>query len=70
MIDRKLKKKAQLECANWDCGNCTGCTIYIDRGYLDRNNWAPVHMSTDSKKTDKECTVEDGCEYFDKFVIK
>ena len=27
-------RKAQLECANWNAGDCLGCDVYIDRGYL------------------------------------
>ena len=61
-------KKAQRECANWNVGNCLGCTLYIDKGYLKRNNWAPIFQSIDSKKASKPCVVEKGCEYFDQFV--
>ena len=61
-------RKAQIECANWNVGNCLGCNIYIDRGYLKRNNWVPVFQSLDSKKAYKPCVVEKGCTYFDKFV--
>ena len=64
----KKLRKAQLECANWYSGNCLGCNVYIDRGYLVRNNWAPVFQSIDSKKVNKPCTVEKGCKYFDNLV--
>ena len=64
----KKLRKAQLECANWYSGNCLGCNVYIDRGYLVRNNWAPVFQSIDSKKVNKPCTVEKGCNYFDNLV--
>ena len=66
----KKLRKAQLECANWYSGNCLGCNVYIDRGYLVRNNWAPVFQSIDSKKVNKPCTVEKGCNYFDNFVAR
>ena len=63
-------RKAQIECANWNVGNCLGCSIYIDRGYLDRNNWAPVFQSIDSKKAGKRCSVEKGCKYFEDFIAR
>ena len=64
-----MKKKAQNECANWSLGNCIGCNVYIDKGYLDRNRWSPVFLSIDSKKSGKPCTVEKGCDYYNKFVM-
>ena len=63
-------RKAQLECANWDVGNCLGCNIYIDRGYLKRNNWVPVFQTINTDKASKPCIVEKGCKYFDKFVAR
>ena len=30
-------KIAKNECANWNVGNCMGCMVYIDSGYLERN---------------------------------
>jgi hypothetical protein len=63
-------RKAQLDCANWNIGNCLGCSISIDRGYLKRNKWAPVFMTIKSKKAEKPCIVEDGCKYFDNFVAR
>ena len=63
-------RKAQLECANWNAGDCLGCDVYIDRGYVVRNNWAPIFQSIDSKKANKPCTVEKGCKYFDNFVAR
>ena len=62
-------KKAQLECANWDCGNCIGCVFQIDRQYLKRNNWTPVFQSIESKKANRPCTVEKGCSYFEDYVL-
>ena len=38
------------------------------KDYLKRNNWAPVFQTIDSKKANKPCTVETGCEYFEEFV--
>tara|TARA_R100000278_G_scaffold577_1_gene1324 strand:+ start:569 stop:775 length:207 start_codon:yes stop_codon:yes gene_type:complete len=64
----KKVRQAQLECSNWYLGNCTGCLIIINKDYLKRNNWAPVFQTIDSKKANKPCTVETGCEYFEKFV--
>ncbi len=63
-------KKAQLECANWDCGNCIGCMLKIDKKYLKRNNWVPVFQTLNSKKATKPCTVEKGCSYFENFIIE
>ena len=63
-------RKAQIECANWNVGNCLGCSIYIDRGYLDRNNWAPVFQSIASKKAGNPCSVEKGCKYFEDFIAR
>jgi len=63
-------RKAQLDCANWNIGNCLGCSISIDRGYLKRFKWAPVFMTIKSKKAEKPCIVEDGCRYFDNFVAR
>ena len=70
MKETNLKKIAQNECANWSYGNCIGCSVYIDAGYLERNNWAPVYLSISSKKANKPCTVEKGCQYFQDFVVK
>ncbi len=70
MKETNLKKIAQNECANWSLGNCIGCDVYIDTGYLERNNWTPVFLSIKSKKADKPCTVDKGCEYFNNFVVK
>ena len=69
MMTKKLKI-AKNECANWNVGNCIGCMVYIDSGYLERNNWAPVFQSIDSKKANKPCQVDKGCSYFDLFVAK
>mgnify|MGYP003636114224 CR=1 FL=1 len=61
-------KKAQLECANWSLGNCLGCSLHIDAGYLERNKWAPIFQTIDKDKVNKPCIVEKGCEYFENFV--
>ena len=66
----KKLRKAQLECANWNVGNCLGCDLYIDRGYLKRDNWVPVFQYLDSGKVGEPCSVEKGCKYFDKFVAR
>jgi len=63
-------KKAQLECANWDCGNCIGCTIQINKRYLKRNGWVPVFQTIKSKKANNPCTVEKGCNYFENLIRK
>ena len=70
MDKKKLNRKAQLECANWSTGDCLGCDLYIDKGYLKNNNWAPVVQFLDSEKAGKPCIVEKGCKYFDRFVVK
>lgn len=63
-------RKAQLECANWNVGNCLGCGLYIDKGYLKRNGWVPVFQTIDSDKVNKPCVVEKGCKYFENFVAR
>ena len=70
MDNQKLRRKAQLECANWSVGTCLGCNLHIDRGYLKKNNWAPVFQYLDSEKAHKPCIVEKGCKYFDRFVVR
>tara|TARA_R110002167_G_scaffold42855_6_gene129873 strand:+ start:734 stop:949 length:216 start_codon:yes stop_codon:yes gene_type:complete len=69
---KKTKKTiiAQNECANWDCGNCIGCTLEIDKKYLKRNSWAPVFQTIISKKVNKPCTVEKGCNYFENLITE
>ena len=66
------KRKAQLECANWNLGNCIGCMIHIDRPYLKRNNWAPVFLHLDNELAGKPCIVDTkkGCNYFKNFVAR
>ena len=63
-------RKAQLECANWNVGNCLGCDLYIDKEYLIKTNWAPVFQSIDSKKAGKPCVVEKGCRYIYKYLAR
>ena len=70
MNKKKLRRKAQLECANWSLGICLGCNFYIDKKYLEKNNWVPVFQHLDSKKANKPCIVEKGCNYFDRFVAR
>tara|TARA_R110000824_G_scaffold88883_2_gene218377 strand:- start:1616 stop:1831 length:216 start_codon:yes stop_codon:yes gene_type:complete len=62
-------KIAQNECANWDCGNCLGCDIHVNRKYLKNNNWVPVFQTINSNKVNKPCIVEkERCAYFEEFV--
>ena len=69
-MNKEKLRKAQLECANWSLGNCLGCEIYIDRGYLKKNGSVPILQSIDSDKAGKPCIVEKGCRYFDRFVVR
>lgn len=67
---RKMTKlrEAQLECANWNLGNCLGCSLYIDKEYLKRNGWVPVFQTLNTEKADKPCIVEKECKYFENYV--
>lgn len=64
----KRKRKAELECANWDLGNCLGCNLYINKRYLRKNRWVPVFQTIDIDKVNKPCIVDKGCEYFENFI--
>ena len=70
MDKKKLRRRAQLECANWNTGDCLGCDFNIDKEYLKKNNWVPVFQYLDSGKAGKPCVVEEGCKYFDRFVVQ
>lgn len=50
-----------MHCANWDAGTCLGCDIRTQDGKLILN--------IDSKKENKECTLDEGCAYFDRVVV-
>ncbi len=57
----KLRNIARHHCANWNVGKCLGCVLKeID----DR-----VVQVVDSELAGKDCIVEEGCSYFDEFVI-
>ena len=52
----KIKTIAQLNCSNWNTGNCMGCV------FSRKNNSLSYYI--DSKISGKECIAEDGCDYF------
>ncbi len=57
----KIKTIAQLNCSNWNTGNCMGCV------FSRKNNSLSYYI--DSKISGKECIAEDGCDYFESVVI-
>jgi|TARA_R110000751_G_scaffold13259_5_gene44656 hypothetical protein len=65
---KKLLQQAQNECANWDCGKCLGCNIVVNKKYLKKNKWAPVLQGLNPEMIGEDCTVEEGCSYFDEIV--
>jgi hypothetical protein len=57
------KKKAQIHCANWDCGKCLG--VLFIRG-VDSGQ---IYQRTSKEYYKKDCFVEEkGCQYFKKIV--
>ena len=55
------KNDARTHCANWDVGDCLGCMMPRMNGELV--------MVIDSKLKGKSCSVDNGCEYFEKIVV-
>ena len=55
------KKDAMEHCANWNASKCLGVMMYRKDGEL--------HMVIDKSKADKDCIVDEGCDYFDNIVI-
>ena len=61
-------RKAQLYCANWSTGKCCGVVFKIKQkrkaGYI-----YPIQQILDTKKSNHDCTVNQGCKYFKNFVL-
>lgn len=58
----KKRTLARKNCANWNVGKCLGCVFIRENGEL--------HMKIDKKLANKDCVVEDGCDYFENVVMK
>ncbi len=61
-MKKSLKRKAMKHCANWDCGRCIGAMFR--RGDDDR---LLTYMDKDFHN--KDCKVDEGCDYFDAVVV-
>jgi len=61
VMKKANKKDAMVHCANWNAGKCLGAMMYR------RND--KLRMTIDKKKADKDCIVDEGCDYFDNIVI-
>ena len=61
VMKKANKKDAMLHCANWNAGKCLGAMMYRKDDKL--------RMELDKKKADKDCIVDEGCDYFDNIVI-
>ena len=57
----KLINIATQYCANWDAGRCVGCV------FTRKDDMLSYHLS--SKLSGKNCSVDDGCDYFEAVVI-
>ena len=57
----KLINIARQYCANWDAGKCVGCV------FKKINNNLTCNVS--SKLSGKNCSVDEGCDYFEAVVI-
>ena len=64
MLIKSLKPIARHHCANWDAGKCRGVIFHRVDGNLA--------MHIDRNYRGKDCFVnsDEGCEYFEKIVIK
>jgi hypothetical protein len=60
-MENYKKQHARMHCANWDAGKCLGCDIRTEDDKLI--------LYIDSKKADKDCTVDKECAYFDRVVV-
>jgi hypothetical protein len=56
-----LTTKAREGCANWNKGTCLGVILSRKEGYQ-------LTQYIDSKLATKQCSVEQGCTYFQKIV--
>ena len=61
MKDKSLKTTARQYCANYFIGNCLGCMMVRKDGVR--------YMRLSKKLADKECVVDQGCDYFDNIVV-
>ena len=57
----KLLNIARQYCSNWNAGKCVGCV------FTRKNEKLTYFIS--SKLSGKNCSVEEGCEYFDNVVV-
>jgi len=60
-MKKSSKSDARRYCANWNAGKCLGAMMYRKDGIL--------YFAMDTKKVDKDCVVDKGCDYFDNIVI-
>lgn len=62
---------ARQHCANWDCGNCLGAMMKVERRTSSLGiKRVKFRTWIDSNKAGKPCTVSKGCTYFINFVKK
>ena len=60
---------ARQHCANYDCGNCIGAMMKVERRISSLGIRRTKLMTwIDSKKAGKPCTISKGCTYFTNFV--
>tara|TARA_R110000744_G_scaffold7_2_gene33 strand:+ start:1091 stop:1300 length:210 start_codon:yes stop_codon:yes gene_type:complete len=59
-MKKNSKEDARRHCANWNAGKCLGAIMYRKDGVLK--------FVLDVDKLDKDCTIEEGCDYFDNIV--
>jgi len=60
-VKKSSKQDARRYCANWNAGKCLGAMMYREDGVL--------RFVLDKDKADKDCIIENGCDYFDNIVI-
>lgn len=61
IMKKANKRDAMQHCANWNAGKCLGAMMYRSNGEL--------RVVMDKKKSNKDCIIDDGCDYFDNIVI-
>jgi hypothetical protein len=61
-MSKNLKSSAMKYCSNWDCGVCLGAMFRRDED-------GKLHTYMDEEYHNKECKVNDGCDYFDNVVV-
>ena len=58
--------KARHHCANWSNGNCLGCMIAVKR---EKGKKPSLSQWIDTNKEGRQCTVNNGCAYFNNLVV-